>query len=108
MGGVIGLGKHGIASSLEIIWLAALLVLMVTGVKGVGTLAGVDFTRTRAHQRCKARAWPEAPQGKERIWRHRIRGRVASSRRSTMRSEEHTSELQSRMRYSYAVFCLKK
>src|SRR3546814_3681995 len=34
MGGVIGLGKHGIASSLEIIWLAALLVLMVTGVKG--------------------------------------------------------------------------
>src|SRR3546814_5043581 len=30
-----------------------------------------------------------------------------SSRRST-RSEEHTSELQSLMRISYAVFCLKK
>src|SRR3546814_972469 len=28
--------------------------------------------------------------------------------RSTMRSEEHTSELQSLMRISYAVFCLKK
>src|SRR3546814_8750460 len=27
---------------------------------------------------------------------------------STMRSEEHTSELQSLMRSSYAVFCLKK
>src|SRR3546814_9768741 len=27
---------------------------------------------------------------------------------STTRSEEHTSELQSLMRYSYAVFCLKK
>src|SRR3546814_2789996 len=27
---------------------------------------------------------------------------------STMRSEEHTSELQSLMRISYAVFCLKK
>src|SRR3546814_8593381 len=26
----------------------------------------------------------------------------------TMRSEEHTSELQSLMRHSYAVFCLKK
>src|SRR3546814_9270606 len=26
----------------------------------------------------------------------------------TMRSEEHTSELQSLMRISYAVFCLKK
>src|SRR3546814_9843617 len=28
--------------------------------------------------------------------------------RSTQRSEEHTSELQSLMRISYAVFCLKK
>src|SRR3546814_4279203 len=28
--------------------------------------------------------------------------------RSRMRSEEHTSELQSLMRSSYAVFCLKK
>src|SRR3546814_5766505 len=28
--------------------------------------------------------------------------------RSTPRSEEHTSELQSLMRISYAVFCLKK
>src|SRR3546814_6743040 len=27
---------------------------------------------------------------------------------STIRSEEHTSELQSLMRISYAVFCLKK
>src|SRR3546814_10083530 len=30
------------------------------------------------------------------------------SRRLTFRSEEHTSELQSLMRISYAVFCLKK
>src|SRR3546814_7358975 len=29
-------------------------------------------------------------------------------RRNTGRSEEHTSELQSLMRISYAVFCLKK
>src|SRR3546814_4704767 len=29
-------------------------------------------------------------------------------RRRQMRSEEHTSELQSLMRISYAVFCLKK
>src|SRR3546814_9725938 len=33
--------------------------------------------------------------------------RTSSKRRST-RSEEHTSELQSLMRISYAVFCLKK
>src|SRR3546814_8892789 len=29
-------------------------------------------------------------------------------RRALLRSEEHTSELQSLMRISYAVFCLKK
>src|SRR3546814_997123 len=32
----------------------------------------------------------------------------AAGSRSAMRSEEHTSELQSLMRISYAVFCLKK
>src|SRR3546814_3053675 len=35
-----------------------------------------------------------------RCWSERLRG--------AMRSEEHTSELQSLMRISYAVFCLKK
>src|SRR3546814_7715724 len=38
--------------------------------------------------------------------RHRVQaGRVPERHR---RSEEHTSELQSLMRISYAVFCLKK
>src|SRR3546814_2562804 len=32
----------------------------------------------------------------------------AKTMRPTKRSEEHTSELQSLMRISYAVFCLKK
>src|SRR3546814_8322542 len=32
----------------------------------------------------------------------------AHGKRSRLRSEEHTSELQSLMRISYAVFCLKK
>src|SRR3546814_1096909 len=32
----------------------------------------------------------------------------AADRRNRRRSEEHTSELQSLMRISYAVFCLKK
>src|SRR3546814_5757635 len=36
--------------------------------------------------------------------RHNLRG----ARKPTARSEEHTSELQSLMRISYAVFCLKK
>src|SRR3546814_10283548 len=34
--------------------------------------------------------------------------RVAGRNRQRLRSEEHTSELQSLMRISYAVFCLKK
>src|SRR3546814_2900339 len=33
---------------------------------------------------------------------------TTKSTSSSMRSEEHTSELQSLMRISYAVFCLKK
>src|SRR3546814_7251488 len=38
-----------------------------------------------------------------------IRGNIVASAIGTMvRSEEHTSELQSLMRTSYAVFCLKK
>src|SRR3546814_4715940 len=36
------------------------------------------------------------------------RGRVDRGDPSIRRSEEHTSELQSLMRTSYAVFCLKK
>src|SRR3546814_4726064 len=37
------------------------------------------------------------------------RARLGAERtRRTRRSEEHTSELQSLMRISYAVFCLKK
>src|SRR3546814_8236616 len=34
--------------------------------------------------------------------------RLAATISGTYRSEEHTSELQSLMRISYAVFCLKK
>src|SRR3546814_7999964 len=36
------------------------------------------------------------------------KGSACGSPRSIRRSEEHTSELQSLMRSSYAVFCLKK
>src|SRR3546814_3597348 len=37
-----------------------------------------------------------------------IGSRAPLNQRSSARSEEHTSELQSLMRISYAVFCLKK
>src|SRR3546814_6817055 len=44
-------------------------------------------------------------------WPARVRARCGRGPRATragQRSEEHTSELQSLMRISYAVFCLKK
>src|SRR3546814_8772422 len=42
-------------------------------------------------------------------YRHRRQTAARDSSRSArIRSEEHTSELQSLMRISYAVFCLKK
>src|SRR3546814_3175582 len=47
----------------------------------------------------------------EQLGAHRLleRGNVARKRGlGEIRSEEHTSELQSLMRISYAVFCLKK
>src|SRR3546814_6134191 len=46
------------------------------------------------------------------VWKWQVvgvdRDAVTGNLRPTNRSEEHTSELQSLMRNSYAVFCLKK
>src|SRR3546814_4933393 len=56
-----------------------------------------DFMMRRHRDRTKRAAQCEAAGIAH---EHRRRGRV--------RSEEHTSELQSLMRTSYAVFCLKK
>src|SRR3546814_3292838 len=42
------------------------------------------------------------------VERYGLEGNVESFQFSGSRSEEHTSELQSLMRTSYAVFCLKK
>src|SRR3546814_3437529 len=63
--------------------------------------AGRQAARHRAcaHAACNgADRWLQRPV-------HRIRRRRQIARE---RSEEHTSELQSLMRISYAVFCLKK
>src|SRR3546814_8529449 len=58
----------------------------------------VDRRGARPGTRTAAR-----PQG-----RRRGRGRGAAEGGQALRSEEHTSELQSLMRISYAVFCLQK
>src|SRR3546814_5422655 len=58
--------------------------------------------------RCRARA-RRAAATTLRCWiRKRSASRQATSAATSERSEEHTSELQSLTRISYAVFCLKK
>src|SRR3546814_6620376 len=54
-----------------------------------------DVARVERHQHCLRRLEIDDARG-------------AEQRRALGRSEEHTSELQSLMRISYAVFCLKK
>src|SRR3546814_8603319 len=61
----------------------------------------------------RSRHRPKSRIGKRRGRLCRRRGehqisRLREARRRAGRSEEHTSELQSLMRSSYAVFCLKK
>src|SRR3546814_1807375 len=59
-------------------------------------------TRHRAYRSHAAIAFVGAP-----LIQERLSGCLLRSREQG-RSEEHTSELQSLMRISYAVFCLKK
>src|SRR3546814_5580796 len=56
--------------------------------------------RRLCRMQLKASSWLEAPLAKE--------GPLLILAQAPWRSEEHTSELQSLMRISYAVFCLKK
>src|SRR3546814_5438891 len=71
--------------------------------KGVGS--GI---RLRLIRRCGTGARPDDRQGCEGRTGLSNLNRLARSSSHPGRSEEHTSELQSLMRISYAVFCLKK
>src|SRR3546814_9459884 len=61
-----------------------------------------------AHRRHQVQAGEHAEAGGEIGERHPERAFEIGVRTAQHRSEEHTSELQSLMRISYAVFCLKK
>src|SRR3546814_3104004 len=88
--------------------------LALVGDCGIGIVAGEfeeGFGQARALHlefgQCRVLA-EQAPD-------HRLGGigddldaRIGPARAAHLRSEEHTSELQSLMRISYAVFCLKK
>src|SRR3546814_7521436 len=67
---------------------------------GVGAQSALDRTTVGdERQAAQVRRYPQAP-ARLAVWQEGIW--------PPGRSEEHTSELQSLMRISYAVFCLKK
>src|SRR3546814_4764286 len=68
--------------------------------------AGADAQRQRASGAAGRVRSDAARVGQRRRDRAHLLGRAHPAR--LLRSEEHTSELQSLMRLSYAVFCLKK
>src|SRR3546814_1469152 len=51
---------------------------------------------------------PDISSSRRKTWRSILERRILSYICADVRSEEHTSELQSLMRISYAVFCLTK
>src|SRR3546814_7131157 len=57
---------------------------------------------------CMAKAKSARPSWRASVSRTMHKARESISGQRPPRSEEHTSELQSLMRISYAVFCLKK
>src|SRR3546814_10689989 len=61
--------------------------------------------RAAAHRRHRRRAVRLGDVGED---ADRVRELLGRRQHAVQRSEEHTSELQSLMRISYAVFCLKK
>src|SRR3546814_6754676 len=76
-------------------------------IKRLAGLDGVELSLSRADA-CKRFELPEDRVGDVVVvsTKHVVLG--TSAERHDLRSEEHTSELQSLMRHSYAVFCLKK
>src|SRR3546814_3884282 len=70
--------------------------------------ARVGGTRWYRRQSGKGRMADNHQHAGDRGGDYRHRPLCAEGRCTTDRSEEHTSELQSLMRISYAVFCLKK
>src|SRR3546814_1511256 len=68
----------------------------------------VDFCGARMQERRKPRCFTCAPSRLPPLLRGIRNSSGQQKRRPAGRSEEHTSELQSLMRISYAVFCLNK
>src|SRR3546814_3579561 len=74
---------------------------------GIAQLHGVAPTLQPLHQRRKQVDMGRLAGFGQRV-AERAAGKGMDGQAAERRSEEHTSELQSLMRLSYAVFCLKK
>src|SRR3546814_10107814 len=73
--------------------------------------SGADHQPCPAYVLSKLQCVPfdsSIPEMSQRVNRSFSSGGFRPNRDKVIRSEEHTSELQSLMRISYAVFCLKK
>src|SRR3546814_5614150 len=79
------------------------IVLRAKGAGGAGRHKSVGAAERAECRYGRVRRERRAAEGAEGQSR-----RVRLLRRSRLRSEEHTSELQSLMRISYAVFCVQK
>src|SRR3546814_1551293 len=117
---ILGLMRIGYSFSYECVWLVALvffflMIRLPPRSTRTDTLfpyttlfrSGDGVRQYGRHLGHRRRVHPRSRQGRPGLlWRvpHQRAGR--GCRRG--RSEEHTSELQSLMRISYAVFCLKK
>src|SRR3546814_7381655 len=83
------------------------------GPETTGSIGGRRHHAMRPRRRpadCRSRAGVEWVSGGSSDLKRAVRAVAPPSRRPLrgLRSEEHTSELQSLMRISYAVFCFKK
>src|SRR3546814_10845969 len=77
--------------------------------RAAGVFAWPRLRKLPVHAAQPVRADYPVPEGRRPARRAVAAGAGKTDRpRSGKRSEEHTSELQSLMRHSYAVFCLKK
>src|SRR3546814_2526671 len=109
IGGEVGGGHDGLALAQQdaqphVMALLALQAFRSTQALGMRQADGAEVHRVgRIRANLLGFGDEVAEQGK-RI----VRGGHGLSRKAMGRSEEHTSELQSLMRISYAVFCLKK
>src|SRR3546814_1499134 len=66
------------------------------------------LSATRYTRRAPHGPSPSASPGRAAKWARSAAGATSATAAPAFRSEEHTSELQSLMRISYAGFCLKK